>query len=322
METGQAPTMPAAWTLTGAFILGLGMYSLRTATLAVTGQRSAPAGQRASVSMGLAVGDKFPEAVLSKCGVKGKKAVVFFYGADDAPSCSKEISAFEEAAADFKAAGVAVVGVRNPAGVKDGTSAVKLVVDDGDEMRKEVGIEKDLFGLLGGRETYVLDASGSVASVHNNQFDPKSHINVFASALKFGVSADNSAPNCWVWKECRQIPQSRLTQSHSYRHRKTLWKSCLRSSRKAGSLASGRRSPPRISTENNRSERLTRDFHGLKFVPVFNENRFAMRPSRYDEILISRQAEKSLFEEIQATKSQLSRAKTSRRENDRNNIDH
>ena len=104
-------------------------------------------------------------------------------GADDAPSCSKQISAFDAAAAEFASAGVAVVGVRNEAGVKGTEASVKLVVDEGDAMRTEVGIEKDLFGLLGGRETYVLDGSGTVVSVHNNQFDPESHVKVALAAL-------------------------------------------------------------------------------------------------------------------------------------------
>ena len=84
-------------------------------------------------------------------------------------SCSKEISAFDAASAAFKGAGVAVVGVRNEAGVKDTDAGIKLVVDSADAMREEIGIEKDLFGLLGGRETFVLDSSGTVVSVHNNQ---------------------------------------------------------------------------------------------------------------------------------------------------------
>merc|ERR1719387_1889981 len=90
-----------------------------------------------TISMGLSVGDKFPASALKTCGVSGKKAVVFFYGADDAPSCSKEISAFDAAAEEFKGKGVAVVGVRNAAGVKEGTdaAALSLVVDEGDAMR-------------------------------------------------------------------------------------------------------------------------------------------------------------------------------------------
>merc|ERR1719335_1895977 len=117
--------------------------------------------------MGLAVGEKFPPSALSTCGVSGKKAVVFFYGADDAPSCSKQISAFSDATDDFKKAGFAVVGVRNAKGVKESTdAAVKLVVDEDDAVRNEIGIAKDLFGLLGGRETYVLDAKGEIVEVH------------------------------------------------------------------------------------------------------------------------------------------------------------
>jgi len=137
------------------------------------------------VSMGLKVGDEFPASALKKFGVAGKKAVVFFFGADDAPSCSKQIAAFSGVADDFKKAGFSVVGVRNGAGVKEGTDAtVKLVVDEDDVVRKEIGIAKDLFGLLGGRETYVLDKSGSIVEVHNNQFDPESHVKVALAAME------------------------------------------------------------------------------------------------------------------------------------------
>ena len=66
------------------------------------------------------------------------------------------------------------------------------IVDDGDEMREELAIEKDLFGLLGGRETYVVDQSGTVVSVHNNQFDPTSHV---TTALAAAESLPASAPN-------------------------------------------------------------------------------------------------------------------------------
>merc|ERR1719224_382514 len=83
--------------------------------------RVAAVPSRTSTISMLAVGEKFPASALSTCGVTGKKAVVFFYGADDAPSCSKEISAFDAAAAEFKDAVVTVVGVRNAKGVKEGT---------------------------------------------------------------------------------------------------------------------------------------------------------------------------------------------------------
>jgi len=190
------PQMPSTWALTGAVVVGLSMYGALRAATATVGEtadqgmaRRSPLARKprtSTVSMGLEVGDKMPPSVLSQCGVSGKNAVVFFYGADDAPSCSKEIGAFEESLDTFAEAGVTVVGVRNPKGAKEEVeenTAVTLVVDEDDEMRNEIGIEKDLFGLLGGRETYVIDKSGTIVSVHNNQFDPNSHVAVAEAAL-------------------------------------------------------------------------------------------------------------------------------------------
>ena len=136
------------------------------------------------ITMGLAVGDSVPKSVLSKAGVGGKKAVLFFYGADDAPSCSKELSAFEGSLEAFKSSGFEVVGVRNEAGDKGYSGSVKVVVDSADAMRNEIGIEKDLFGLLGGRETYVVDAKGVVVGTHRNQFDPDSHVSTALDAVE------------------------------------------------------------------------------------------------------------------------------------------
>ena len=67
--------------------------------------------------------------------------------------------------------------VRNAAGVKldDDPDRLKLVVDEDDELRNELEIPKD-FIFLGGRQSYVVDASGTITCVHNNQFDTDSHV--------------------------------------------------------------------------------------------------------------------------------------------------
>jgi len=158
--------------LSGASALNVGAAALRVSS------RSAP------LSMGLATGEKFPSAALKDMGVSGKPSVIFFYGADDAPSCSKELSAFDAEMATFSAAGVSVVGVRNQAGAKGSDAAVQLYVDEDDAIRTAIGIEKDLFGLLGGRETYVVDASGTVTSVFNSQFDPAAHVATAKEAVE------------------------------------------------------------------------------------------------------------------------------------------
>merc|ERR1712070_443957 len=66
-----------------------------------------------TIRMGLSKGAQFPVEALDKFGVAGKKAVIFFFGADDAPSCSKQIEAFDNKLAAFANAGVSVCGVRN-----------------------------------------------------------------------------------------------------------------------------------------------------------------------------------------------------------------
>ena len=41
-----------------------------------------------------------------------------------------------------------------------------------------------LLGFLGGRETYVVDAKGKVAAVHNAQLDVESHVTVALDAIR------------------------------------------------------------------------------------------------------------------------------------------
>lgn len=64
----------------------------------------------------------------------------------------------------FDALGVAVVGVRNEAGEKYEYEKLRLAVDAGDEVRSAIGIAKD-FGVLAGRETYLVDKKGVIVNV-------------------------------------------------------------------------------------------------------------------------------------------------------------
>merc|ERR1719491_1152644 len=85
---------------------------------------------------GIQIGDAFPKAALKKMGVSGKKSVVYFYGADDAPSCKKQNVAFDESMDVFTKLGATVIGVRNEKGVKGDTGVVQtLFVDEDDEIR-------------------------------------------------------------------------------------------------------------------------------------------------------------------------------------------
>lgn len=148
-------------------------------------------GRTSIIRMGLSKGAQFPADALEKFGVTGEKAVIFFFNADDAPSCSKEIAAFDANFAAFANAGVSVVGVRSkdfalrryPVKTAEDVK-VRFVVDEDDAVRQQIDIKADAFGFLAGRETYVVDAEGKVVAVHNAQLDVDSHVNVALDAIK------------------------------------------------------------------------------------------------------------------------------------------
>ena len=139
--------------------------------------------QPTSLRMSIAVGEQFPAPALSKIGVAGKPAVLYFYGADEAPSCTKQAEGFDAASNEF--GGVTVVGIRNDKGVKDGFAdkyVQQFYVDVDDEIRNEIGIPKDLF-VLGGRKTYVVDKDGTVMMVFNGQLNPEKHVEAASAAV-------------------------------------------------------------------------------------------------------------------------------------------
>ncbi|KAL2553829.1 Peroxiredoxin Q [Forsythia ovata] len=123
---------------------------------------------------------------------KGKPVVVYFYPADETPGCTKQACAFRDSYEKFKKAGADVVGISGDGAASHKAFAKKhklpftLLSDEGNKVRKEWGVPADLFGALPGRQTYVLDKSGVVRLVYNNQFQPEKHIN---ETLKFLQSA-------------------------------------------------------------------------------------------------------------------------------------
>ena len=79
------------------------------------------------------------------------------------------------------------MGIRNDKGVKDGFAdkyAQRFYTDSDDAIRTEIGIPGDLFGLLGGRETYVVDKDGSVVMVFNGQLNPEKNVEAAAEAVE------------------------------------------------------------------------------------------------------------------------------------------
>ncbi|XP_022756405.1 peroxiredoxin Q, chloroplastic [Durio zibethinus] len=133
---------------------------------------------------------------------KGKPVVVYFYPADETPGCTKEACAFRDSYEKFKKAGAEVIGISGDSPSSHKAFANKyrlpftLLSDEGNKVGKEWGVRADLFGMLPGRQTYVLDKKGVVQLIYNNQFQPEKHIDETLKVLK---TSHCNCYRCWTW---------------------------------------------------------------------------------------------------------------------------
>ena len=108
--------------------------------------------------------------------------VLFFYPADATPGCTKEVCAFRDSYIDFVEAGAVVLGVSSDSQESHAAFArandlpFSLLVDEGDAARTAYGVAPDLFGLIKGRQTFVIDTDGDVVLSFNSQFGPEDHV--------------------------------------------------------------------------------------------------------------------------------------------------
>ncbi|MEM6755969.1 MAG: thioredoxin-dependent thiol peroxidase [Planctomycetota bacterium] len=106
--------------------------------------------------------------------LKGRPVVVYFYPKDDTPGCTKEACQFRDLSADFKKAGVAVLGVSPQDEKSKAKFAQKhglnfpLLADHDAKVSDKYGVwqEKSMYGkkYMGVvRTTYLIDVAGKVA---------------------------------------------------------------------------------------------------------------------------------------------------------------
>ncbi|MGL6134444.1 MAG: peroxiredoxin [Prochlorococcaceae cyanobacterium] len=145
----------------------------------------------------LVAGDRAPEIALSdqngnECRsdqLDGKALVLFFYPKDDTPGCTMEACAFRDSYTDLQAMGAEVWGVSGDDSASHQRFAARhnlpypLLVDRGNGLRKAFGVPAVL-GLLPGRVTYVIDASGLIRHVFNNLLDGPAHRREAIEALR------------------------------------------------------------------------------------------------------------------------------------------
>ncbi len=148
--------------------------------------------------MGLAIGDAAPHFKLndqhgnvfdSKEHIGKKPLVLFFYPKDYTPGCTKEACSFRDSYEEFTERGAEVIGISadSESSHRKFASSYKLpfilLADTRNKVRKLFKVEKALFNLLPGRETYVINKEGKVIMVFNNMSASK-HIAKALKALK------------------------------------------------------------------------------------------------------------------------------------------
>ncbi len=119
-----------------------------------------------------------------------KNLVIYFYPKDDTPGCTKEACSFRDAFEEFTDVGAEVIGISGDDVPSHKRFAEKyhlpftLLSDPDNAVRKAFGVPADMFGLLPGRVTYIVDTTGTVQHVFNSQFKAEKHVEEAREVLK------------------------------------------------------------------------------------------------------------------------------------------
>ena len=115
--------------------------------------------------------------------VVGKKnLVVYFYPKDDTPGCTAEACAFRDQFEVFKEADAVIIGISAQSVESHLDFAKKhnlnftLLSDDGNKVRKLFGVPANVFGLIPGRVTYIVNKKGKVLFIFNSQNQAEKHV--------------------------------------------------------------------------------------------------------------------------------------------------
>jgi peroxiredoxin Q/BCP len=151
--------------------------------------------------MAIVVGDKVPyfKALNSKgelfesSSIIGKHPLVlYFYPKDDTPGCTAQACNFRDNFSEFQSLGAVIIGVSSDDVRTHQRFQNKyqlpfdLLADPTQALRKLFGVPTNLFGLLPGRVTYIIDASGTVIGIHDSQLPAKHYTKSIELLKKVG----------------------------------------------------------------------------------------------------------------------------------------
>jgi thioredoxin-dependent peroxiredoxin len=123
--------------------------------------------------------------------VLGKKnLVIYFYPKDNTPGCTREACYFRDQYDFFRDADAEVIGISGQPPESHKVFAekynlhFKLLSDEGNRVRKLFGVPSQLFGLIPGRVTYVVDKASKVVFIFNSQKQIARHVDETLRILK------------------------------------------------------------------------------------------------------------------------------------------
>jgi thioredoxin-dependent peroxiredoxin len=116
--------------------------------------------------------------------------IIYFYPKDDTPGCTKEACMFRDSYEEFVDMGCEVIGISSDSieshrkFAETHRLSFPLLADEKGQVRKQFGVPGNLFGLIPGRVTYIVDKKGLVREVHNSLLDPAGHLNKAIETVK------------------------------------------------------------------------------------------------------------------------------------------
>ena len=141
--------------------------------------------------MSISIGDTCPSFSLQNQDGKiiniqdyigSKNLIIYFYPKDNTPGCTKEACSFRDAMQELNTLDCAVFGISADSVESHKKFANQfrltfhLLSDEGNAVRKTFKVSANLFGLIPGRVTYIVNKEGKIVHIINNQMNPDKHI--------------------------------------------------------------------------------------------------------------------------------------------------
>ena len=141
--------------------------------------------------MSISIGDSCPhfslqnqngETINIKDYIGSKNVIIYFYPKDNTAGCTKEACSFRDAMQDLNNLDCEVFGISadsvasHKAFANQFRLTFNLLSDVGNSVRKSFKVPANLFGLIPGRVTYIVNKEGKVIHIINSQMNPDKHI--------------------------------------------------------------------------------------------------------------------------------------------------